>query len=110
MFREVSSEKKLRKCILNELAPLAKLVSAEKFVSEPERREELARFLLAGAGCKPFGESDEEAENRFDALSSVKREAVIKAAQVAEKRARELREELARKERERRAASVYSHE
>lgn len=96
--------------VLGECAALAALVTVEQFVADSERREELVRFLLTGYGLHPAGESKEEAENRFDSLSSVKRDEVVRAAQEAESRARKLREEIARREAERRAASVYSHE
>ena len=93
-----------------EVEKLSKLVPAEQFVTDAERREELARFLLRGYGVLPSGESLEEAENRFAALSSVKRDEVVRAAKAAEKRARKIREEMAARERAQRAASVYSYE
>lgn len=93
-----------------EVKPLAALVPADHFVTEPERREELARFLLRGYGVLPACESAEEAENKFEALSSVKRDEVVRAARAAEKRAQKLREEMAAKERARRAANSYSYE
>jgi hypothetical protein len=92
------------------LDELAALVKAESLVSDPERREELSRILMSVAQVLPRGESEKEAENRLDALDTVKRDAVVRQAQAAQERARKLREELARKERERRAASVYNHE
>lgn len=109
-FRACCQASKLRDFLLDGLGKLATLVPAEQFVAEPERREELARLLLASVGVRPLGEKKEEAENRLDALSTEKRDEVVRAAKAAEERARKLREEMARKERERRAASVYSHE
>lgn len=96
--------------VLGGCTELAKLVPADQFVNDPERREELVRFLLSSLDLVPAGESSEEAEHRLDALSSVKRDEVIRAAQEAELRARKVREELARQEAERQAASVYSYE
>lgn len=90
--------------------PLSELVNADLFSADPERREELVRLLLGRYGLRPKGESAEEAENRFDALSSVKRHEVVQAARMAERRARKIREELAAREAERRAASVYTYE
>lgn len=92
------------------LDTLASLVKAEALVNDPERREELSRVLLATARVLPRGETEKEAENRLDSLDTVKRDAVVRQAQAAQERARKLREELARQERERRAASVYNHE
>jgi hypothetical protein len=92
------------------LDELAGLVKAESLVSDPERREELSRILMSVAQVLPRGETEKEAENRLDSLDTVKRDSVVRQAQAAQERARELREEMARKERERRAASVYNHE
>ena len=92
------------------LDSLAKLVSAEKLISDSERREELARMALAAVGSRPLGEDKKESKDRLDALSTVKRAAVVKHSQAAQERARKLRRELAEKERARRAASTYNHE
>jgi hypothetical protein len=92
------------------LDALSGLVKAESLVSDPDRREELSRVLLSVAGALPAGESKSEAENRLDALDTVKRDEVVRQAQAAQQRARLLREEMERKEAERRAASVYNHE
>lgn len=92
------------------LDALAGLVKAESLVSDPDRREELSRVLLSVADALPAGESRAEAENRRDALDTVKRDEVVRQAQAAQERARLLREEMERKEAERRAASVYNHE
>lgn len=89
---------------------LAKLVPAESFVNDAERREELSRICLSANKLLPLGESAQEAENHQDALSTVKRDAVVREARAAEERARKLREEMARKENERRAATPYGHE
>jgi len=92
------------------LDALSGLVKAESLVNDPDRREELSRVLLSVAGALPGGESKSEAENRRDALDTVKRDEVVRQAQAAQERARLLREEMERKEAERRAASVYNHE
>lgn len=89
---------------------LAKLVSAESFVHDAERREEFARLGLEANRMLPLGEGKEEAGNRLDSLSSVKRDEVVRASQAAQERARKLREELAEQERARVAASTYNHE
>ena len=92
------------------LDALSGLVKAESLVNDPDRREELSRVLLSVANALPEGESESEAENRRDALDTVKRDEVVRQAQAAQERARLLREEMERKEAERRAASVYNHE
>jgi hypothetical protein len=76
---------------------LADQVAAGKFVSDPDRREELARLSLARVGLCPEGESETQAQDRLTSLSSRERARVLAAARAAEERAREIREKLARK-------------
>jgi hypothetical protein len=73
----------------------AKVVSAEKFISDPDRREELARLALNGIGLRPAGESAVQAADRLTTLNSAERQLVVKAAQAAEERARKIREAIA---------------
>ena len=85
-------------CILqDDLRELAGLVAAQKFVTEAERREELSRLVLARLGARPAGETPTQAQDRLTTLSSLERARVLKVSQVAAKRAREIREALARK-------------
>ncbi len=72
-------------------------VAARKFVSDPDRREELARVALARLGYRPAGETLAQAQDRLSTLNSAERARVMKAAQEAERRARQIREALARK-------------
>jgi len=76
---------------------LAAQTPARKFVEDPERREELARFALARLGYRPAGESLAQAEDRLTGLSAAERTRVLKAARAAEERARAIREALAKK-------------
>ncbi len=76
---------------------LATVTSSAKFVSDPDRREELARLCLKDLGLRPAGETITQAQDRLSTLSSVERQRVIRAAKVAEERARAIREEMARK-------------
>jgi hypothetical protein len=76
---------------------LAAQTPSKKFVSDPERREELARFALARLGFRPAGESRAQAEDRLTSLSAAERARVTQAARMAEQRARTLRESLARR-------------
>ena len=66
-------------------------------VTDPDRREELARLALARLGFRPAGETVAQAQDRLTTLNSAERARVMKAAQVAEQRARQIREALARK-------------
>jgi len=70
---------------------------ARKFVTDPERREELARFSLAHLGYRPSGETLAQAQDRLTSLNSAERARVLQASRAAEERARAIREALARK-------------
>lgn len=72
-------------------------VASRKFVSDPDRREEFARFSLARLGFRPAGESIAQAQDRLTSLSSAERARVLRASRAAEERARAIREALARK-------------
>jgi hypothetical protein len=91
------------------LKEVATLVDPMKFVSDPDRREELSRLCLKGLGLRPFGETVEQAQDRLTTLDSVERVKVVKAAREAEERARLIREEMARKAAEE-AAANYGRE
>lgn len=96
-FREhVKTSDALR--LLTEGAPLlAEQTNARKFLSDPERREELARFTLAQLNYRPAGETQAQAQDRLTSISAAERSRVIAASRAAELRARQIREALARK-------------
>jgi len=76
---------------------LAPYVQAPKLVSDPDRREELARYALDRLDMRPAGESEAQAQDRLTTISSAARAKVVSAARAAEERARQIREALARK-------------
>lgn len=79
------------------LTQLARMVKPEKFTSDADRREELVRLCLAGLGLRPRGETAAQAADRLATLDTVERDRVLRATAAAEKRAREVREAMARK-------------
>lgn len=79
------------------LAPLAHLVDPELFVTDPERREELARLCLAALGFRPAGESENQASDRLTSLSTVHRQAILARTKAKEEKARKLREAMERR-------------
>jgi hypothetical protein len=91
------------------LTELATLVAAPQLVSDPDRREELARLCLQALGLRPKGESVAQAQDRLTTLSSVERQRVIAKARAAEERARAVREAMARRAAQE-AAARYSPE
>jgi hypothetical protein len=80
-----------------EASELAGHVAARKFVTDPDRREELARLALARLGFRPAGESLAQAQDRLTTLNSAERARVVQAARAAEERARKIREALAKR-------------
>jgi hypothetical protein len=85
------------KALVETSAELAPHVAARKFVEDPDRREELARFALARLDMRPAGESVAQAQDRLTTISTAERSRVMRAARAAEERSRAIREELARK-------------
>lgn len=76
---------------------LAAEASATRYVSEPERREELVRTVVARLGLLPEGETAHQAADRLASVSGVERRRLLEASRAAEARARAIREALARK-------------
>jgi hypothetical protein len=78
-------------------AELASATQAHKFVTDPDRREELARTALARLDLRPEGETVAQATDRLSRISGTERERLINASRDNEKRAREIRAALAKK-------------
>ena len=97
-----------RALLLGGLDPLASVVRPPDCVTDPDRREELARRVLAALELRPAGEAENAALDRLTALDSVARARVAREAAEAEKRARAVREAAAKAARE--AASYYGRE
>ena len=84
--------------VLGEAArELAAASPAHQYTQDPERREELARIVLARLGFRPRDESVAQATDRLSAISGTERRRLLEASRVAEQRAREIREALAKK-------------
>ena len=84
--------------VLGEAArELAAASPAHQYTQDPERREELARIVLARLGFRPRDESAAQATDRLSAISGTERRRLLEASRVAEQRAREIREALAKK-------------
>jgi hypothetical protein len=79
------------------VAELAAGAPAARFVSDPDRREELARLTLARLGYRPAGETEQQATDRLSAISGAERRRLLEASRAAEERAREIRIALAKK-------------
>jgi hypothetical protein len=79
------------------LSELATGGSAAKFVTDPDRREELVRLVLARCDYRPHGETVAQATDRLSSVSTLERQRLRDASRAAEQRAREIREQLAKK-------------
>jgi len=93
------------------LSGLAGIVDAERFVADPERREELVRLVLRHLSLRPAGETANQAADRLKSLDSLERERIIREARAREEeeRARKLRAEM-KKKRAREAAAKANRE
>lgn len=96
----------LRRLLVQDLAGLAAVTPAERLLDDEERREELVRRAFAALGLRLPGESAKEAEDRLVQVDSVERQRLLRAAAEKEKRAREVREMMARRAAEEAAAKV----
>lgn len=94
------------KAFLLSLAPLAAAVEPGLFVTDADRREELARLALRALGLRAAGESAAQAEDRLAALDSLETRRTAELARAAQERAREVREAMKRKAAEEAAAKA----
>ncbi len=90
-----------------ELVTLAGVVRPGQFVTDPDRREELARLTLRALSLQPAGETPAQAADRLSTVDSVRRQEVLLAAKAAEERAAAVRKAM-EEERAREAAARYS--
>ena len=97
---------KIKKLLFHGLGELSRAAKAEYLVNDPEGREEIGRIVLKALDLVPAGESEEQALDRLAAIDSVERAAVIEKTRAAQKRARELREAMARREAEEAASKM----
>lgn len=98
-FRDARRFSRLARKLLfgNDLATLAQLVEPGHFVTDPDRREELARTCLDRLGLRPAGESETMATDRLTTLSTIERQRVIRETKEAQERMRRIQEEMRRK-------------
>ena len=100
---------KVKPLIFGGLKELAQVQKAGFFLDDAEGREEICRRVLRVLELLPQGETREQAADRFTALDSVERSALVKKTREAQRRAMEIRKEMARRQAEE-AASKMSRE
>lgn len=86
--------------------PLSDIHEPRAFVTQSDRREELARLALSALGLKPSGETASQAEDRLAALDSVETQRTAQQAKAAQERARAVLEAMKKKAAEEAAAKV----
>jgi len=101
-----ASRESVERLLVQDLATLAGIVSVDELDRDEERREELIRRALRALSATLPGESSNEGEDRFRQVDSVERRRVLVAAAERERRAREVREAMAKKAAEEAAAKV----
>jgi hypothetical protein len=97
----------LRKLLGDELPAVAAVAPFDDLLADEERREELVRRALRALGLRLPGESERDAEDRLTQVDSVERQRLLREAAERERRAREVREAMARRAAEE-AAARYS--
>lgn len=86
-----------KRVLFEDLSELAQAVEPKSFVTDPDRREELARVCLTRLGLRPEGESEAMARDRLTTLSTIERQRVIRESKEAQERMRRIQEEMRRK-------------
>ena len=95
--------------LFGDLAEVSPYVSYLDWVRDEDRAEEFIRLALKNCGLLPKGETEAEATDRLDALSTLKRRVVLQESNEAMQRIRELRQKMA-EAKAREAANVYGRE
>lgn len=85
---------------------LSEVVEPGLFVTDPDRREELARLALRALGLRAAGETTAQAEDRLAALDSLETQRTAQQAKAAQERARKVMEAMKKKAAEEAAAKA----
>ncbi len=94
--RPAGSQQLQRLLVSQRIVQLGEMISAEKIIADPDRREELVRLALAELDCRPAHETVAQAKDRLATLDTGERRKILQATAAAERRAREVREAMAR--------------
>lgn len=99
----------IKSFLFEELMQLSEFVTAEEWLSDEDRSEEFVRVALNACELFPEGETMEDALDRLDALSTLKRNNVLSKSAQAYDRIIAIRKKMAEKK-AREAANVYGRE
>lgn len=95
--------------VSEELPFYCRYVHAEKVISNVEKREEFCRLALTACDCRPSGETDIQALERFESVSTVRRTETIRKTLNSIRRIKAIRKKMA-EDAAREAANVYGRE
>jgi hypothetical protein len=106
-----NSAESIKKFLLSDgLHELSNAVeSAEEFINDPDRREEICRRALDALNYYPQGENEKNSADRLLTLDSVERKKILIKTIEAQKRAKDIHDAMMQKEAEE-AASKMSRE
>lgn len=99
----------MERFLFEELARLSPYVDAAGWIKDEDRAEEFLRLALKTCGLLPRDESEAEATDRLDSLSTLKRRSVLQESNAALQRIKEIRQKMA-EAKAREAANVYGRE
>lgn len=99
----------IEELLFEQLKEMSRLVKYKDWVFNEDRTEELARTALFTCNILPGSETEEEAIDRLESLSSLKRNKILAKTKAAYDRAIEIRRKMAEKK-AREAANVYGRE
>jgi hypothetical protein len=110
VFRDISEVPVgMERFLFFELPALSQHVSCFDWLRDEDRSEEFIRLALKTCGLLLSGENPEDANDRLEALSTLKRISVLKQSQEAVDRITEIRRKMA-EQKAREAANVYGRE
>ena len=93
----------------NQLSVLSDFVEGDLWLEDEDRSEEFVRLALFSCGIVPDGETEIQAKDRMDALSTLKRNNVLSESKAAFDRIMDIRRKMAEKK-AKEAANVYGRE
>ncbi len=100
---------KVDRLLFEKLGELSTFVAPQQWVDDEDRAEEFVRLTLKCCAILPEGETPEEADDRYDALSTIKRQGVLEKSRAAYERMIAIRKKMA-EDRAREAANPYGRE
>ncbi len=95
--------------LFHSLSELAPHVKYKQWIDDEDRAEEFVRLALKDCDILPDRESKTEAADRFDSLSTIKRQKVLEESNAAIQRMKEIRQRM-EEQKAREAANVYGKE